>query len=167
MDVATLMMQLGAVPGPGGCEMGGNESRDLVLRFYDEVFNQHRLESFDELVADDATDHAVPPGYTNDKAGSRKSIEDYLASFPDLKWEALDTVATEDRVCIRSRYSGTNTGPLYGLGEQPLPATGRSATFEAIEIIGVRDGELTDHWARFDQMSLMGQLGLLPPPGGG
>jgi steroid delta-isomerase-like uncharacterized protein len=147
--------------------MGAGESRDLVLRFYDEVFNQHRLESFDELVADDATDHAVPPGYTNDKAGSRKSVEDYLASFPDLEAEVLDVVASADRVCIRSRYSGTNTGPLYGLGEQPLPATGRSVSFEAIEILGVGDGKLTDHWAQFDQMSFMGQLGLLPSPGGG
>jgi steroid delta-isomerase-like uncharacterized protein len=146
--------------------MGARENRDLVTRFYEEVFNQHRMETFDELVADDATDHGVPPGYASDKAGSRKAIEDYLVSFPDLKFEPLDVIGTEDRVAIRASWSGTNSGPLYGLGPEPLPATGRFASFETIEILGVRDGKLTDHWANFDEMGLMGQLGLMPPPGG-
>ncbi len=102
--------------------MGVQQTKDVVLRFYEEVFNGRRLETFDELVADDTTDHSVPPGYENDKPGSRSAVTGYLAAFPDLKLVIEDVIASEDHVAIRARWSGTNDGPLIGFGP-PLPAT--------------------------------------------
>jgi len=139
--------------------MGAQETKELVLRFYEEVFNSRRLETFDELVAEDATDHGVPPGYRGDKAGSRSAVSDYLAAFPDLKLVIEDVIASEDRVAVRARWSGTNDGPLIGFGA-PLPATGRRVEFETIEILGVRDGKLTDHWQQQDDIGLATQLGM-------
>jgi predicted ester cyclase len=45
-----------------------------------------------------------------------------------------------------------------------MPATGRSAAFDSIEIVGVRDGTITDHWSQIDATGLMTQLGLMGEP---
>jgi predicted ester cyclase len=40
-----------------------------------------------------------------------------------------------------------------------IPATGKSVTFDVIDIFTVADGQLTEHWAVADFLSVMQQLG--------
>ena len=48
----------------------------------------------------------------------------------------------------------THQGPLWG-----IPATGKSVTFDVIDIFTVAGGQLTEHWAVADFLSVMQQLG--------
>jgi hypothetical protein len=54
---------------------------------------------------------------------------------------------------------GTNTGSYRG-----LPVTGRSLTLPGCEFIEVRGGKLHVVEGYFDQLTILGQLGLAPGP---
>ncbi len=66
-------------------------------------------------------------------------------------------VAEGDRVAVRWTQSGTHVADFLG-----IPATGRRFTIAGIDIYRLHDGRLAEHWHVVDQLSLLGQLGLLP-----
>jgi predicted ester cyclase len=43
--------------------------------------------------------------------------------------------------------------------------TGRTVSWDVIDIVRVRDGQLVEHWNSVDALSLLTQLGALPLPG--
>ena len=82
-----------------------------------------------------------------------------LAGFPDAQTTMLDIIAERDKVVVRASMEGTHSGPFMG-----IPPTGRSVTWSFIDIYRIVDGKIVEHWVETDQMSLMQQLGLVPPP---
>ena len=47
-----------------------------------------------------------------------------------------------------------------------IPATGRSVEIDVMDFVSYRDGKGTAHWGVNDMVSLLQQLGVMPPPGG-
>ena len=82
-----------------------------------------------------------------------------LAGFPDAQTTILDIIAERDKVVVRASTVGTHTGPFMG-----IPPTGRSVTWSFVDIYRIGDGKIVEHWIETDRMSLMQQLGLVPPP---
>ena len=56
-----------------------------TTQFLEGVFNQHDLFVYDELIADDFTEHEEIPGFGTDKAGSRQWFEAMFQAFPDFR----------------------------------------------------------------------------------
>jgi steroid delta-isomerase-like uncharacterized protein len=139
--------------------MSEQENKESVGRFLEGVFNQHDLSVYDELIADDFTEHEVIPGFPPDKAGSRKWFETMFQAFPDFGIEVHHMAAEGDRVAVRSSYSGTHQGDFMG-----IPATGRQVSIGGMDIVRIVDGKATDHWGIFDQMAMLMQLGVIPTP---
>lgn len=81
-------------------------------------------------------------------------------AFPDLKVTVDLILAEDDLVSVRWTARGTNTGTGNG-----LPATGKALTGRGITIWRIVDGRITEEWSAFDQLSIMQQLGLIPPLG--
>ena len=46
-----------------------------------------------------------------------------------------------------------------------IPATGKRATWSEIHIGRVANGRLAEHWALFDQLGMLVQLGIVQAPG--
>ena len=84
-----------------------------------------------------------------------------MNAFPDLHGTLDDVQAEGDRVVTRVMVRGTQTGPLLG-----LPPTGKSASWTVIDVHRIADGKLVEQWGPSDQVGLMQQLGLMPPPRG-
>jgi predicted SnoaL-like aldol condensation-catalyzing enzyme len=140
------------------------EMRELNARFVEEVFNRQRLETAEELLADDFSEHAdVPPGMTPDKQGAIAWFRMMFGMSSDMKMEILNTIVSGDRIASLSRLRGTDTG-----GAMPdLPPTNKTYEIESIDILRVNgEGRFTDHWGITDTLTMMQQLGLAPGPGG-
>jgi predicted ester cyclase len=72
------------------------------------------------VVSDDYVLHHQSDGeYRIDEL--RRAWTGWHEAFPDLSNEIEDLIATDDRVVIRYRFSGTQEGEVMG-----IPATGRS-----------------------------------------
>ena len=138
------------------------ENKAVIRRFVEEVQTHHNLDAVDELFSPDCKDHSgsMPPGIPNNPAGFKQFFGILISAFPDLKASIHDMVAEGDKVVTRKSFSGTHRGDFMG-----IPATGNQIQLNVIDIMRVVEGKITDHWAVADQLGLMQQLGVLPPPG--
>jgi len=88
------------------------QNKIVAERFFEEVFNNKKVEVVDELVSGDVVDHnkiifAQPGGPRSVAEGIRM----LLLAFPDLSASVERLVGEEDYVVAKVRMAGTNTGP--------------------------------------------------------
>jgi predicted ester cyclase len=120
----------------------------------------------------DALDAHFTPGFDNRQsgtpglpaglAGAKLSHQGVMAAFPDRHVEVLDTVAQGDRVFVRMRVTGTNTGGAAFLGQPE--ANGARIDFEMWGLYRLEDGRVAEHWGLNDGLTAMLQVGSLTPP---
>ena len=128
-----------------------DENKALVRRFITEIFEQGRVESVDELCADDFIGHTWGNA---DKEGLRQTMGRVAKSLADVHFTVEDEIAEGDRVAVRVTASARPVGEVAG-----QPATGRSYKIGEIHIFRVRDGKVTEHWHQYDQLGRAKQLG--------
>lgn len=136
------------------------ENKAIVQRFFEEVWNEGNPSAIDELVAANYEDHSLPPGMPSGAEGLKQTIAMYQSAFPDTRMTVEDQFAEGDRVVARWTGRGTHTGELMG-----IPPTGKQVTVTGIDIYRVVGGKVVEHWGEFDQMGMMQQIGVVPPPG--
>ncbi|MFO0601453.1 MAG: ester cyclase [Myxococcaceae bacterium] len=114
----------------------------LVHRYYEELFNQGRVELITELLAPDYVNHS--PGSPQQDRG-RQGVADVITALrkgvPDLHCRIEDVVSSPTAVAVRTRVSGTHLGELFG-----VPPTGRRFEVTQLAIEHVRDGRIVAHW---------------------
>jgi predicted ester cyclase len=144
--------------------MSAEDNKALCRRFFQEFWIQKNLAVADELLAANFVDHTPgsPPGLPPGPEGHKQFAVLYFTAFPDIRATIEDMVAQGDKVVIRWRVQGTNTGSLFG-----MPATNKSATFTGITINRVTSDKIAEQWVNFDALGMMQHLGLLPAPGQG
>jgi len=153
-DVVGLMRQLGVVPDAGKLE----RNKAIVRRFYEELWNEGRMETADELFDENFIGHA--PGNAEDSRGPegvKKLINMWRTAAPDLKVEIISQQAEGDKVATRFTCAGTQTGPLMG-----IDPTGNYGVMAGIAITRIVDGKVMSDWGEFDLLGLMQQLGVVP-----
>jgi steroid delta-isomerase-like uncharacterized protein len=140
--------------------MSSEEQKALVRHFWEEVFNQKRLERADAYVAQDYLDHGAVPGQGPGLEGAkRQRWAMYFATIPDLHATIDDMVAEGDKVSVRFTVTGTQVGELAG-----IPPTGRRFDVGAMCIYRIAGGKVAEQWEQVDWLSLMRQLGAMPAP---
>lgn len=140
-----------------------NDHRELARQVLN-IFNGHDSGRAAPFVADDLVNHGAMPE-AQGRAGLFAIWEKLWVAFPDLTWTCEDVIAEGDRIVLRVRLRGTNSGPLR-FARMPLPATGRTVDSEAIYIFRVADGEIVELWAQRNELGLLRQLGHLTLEGG-
>jgi len=138
-----------------------DSNKALLQRFYDEVINGRNLDLIDELLSDDFVEHEEFPGIPPTREGVRQTFSMFYAAFPDIHFRVDDMLAEADLVAARVTVTGTHEGAFMG-----IPATGRSVEIAVMDMVGYRDGKATAHWGLSDMVTLLQQLGVMPPPGG-
>jgi len=139
--------------------MSANDNVALYRRVVEEGFNKGDLRIIDELGSPAMVEHELLPGQSPGLQGVKEVFGMVRAAFPDLHVTVEDAFASGDRLCGRVTFSGTNTGPFMG-----QPATGRKATWEAIDVVRFQDGRMMEHWGEMDTLGMLGQLGLSQMP---
>ena len=82
------------------------------------------------------------------------------AAHSDIRTELLQVLAAPEHVVVAFVMHVRHTGPLpTPLGT--VAATGREAAARTIDILGVRDGKITDITVVADELGMLTQLGAL------
>ena len=135
--------------------MGVSENKALVARFYDEVWDNGRVEVAHEVFADDYTRHDLRPSDAlPGPAGQAKIAEDFRRAFPDLRFGVDLIIGEESFVAARWTATGTHTGPWGS-----LEPTGKRASFSGVNIFRFADGKVVEIWNHRDDLGLMAQIG--------
>ncbi len=139
--------------------MSTEENKALTRRLIEEAFNKRNLGMIDEFASPNAVDHAAPPGTPPGPEGFKQMPGMFLNAFPDLNITIEDMIAEGDKVVGRFAFRGTHRGEFMGIAP-----TGKQVNVTGIEINRIVDGKFVEHWENFDELGMMQQLGVVPPP---
>lgn len=141
--------------------MSTEDIKSINRRFYETVINRQDLEAVKQFVDPSYTGHSFPPGLPPGAQGLKMFLSMFFNAFPDSKVTIESMIVEGDMTATRLTYTGTHQGEFQG-----IPPTGKSIAIPAIDLARFKDGKLVDHWGGPDQLSLLVQLGMVPPPGG-
>jgi predicted ester cyclase len=140
---------------------------ELVRRYFEQVFNEQRVEAPDEFVATRYIEHALAPfgdsepGEVDGPEHTRSVVGWLREQFPDIQMTVEFGIAEGDLVAVLVRSEGTNHGPLNSV----IPPTGRRFRARQSHWYRIDGGKLVEHWAVRDDLTTMLQLGVVTRPG--
>ncbi|WP_230532876.1 ester cyclase [Microvirga roseola] len=129
----------------------------VVRRNTEEVQGKGDYNLFEQLFAQDFVDHTPQPGGTPDRQGALRLYKTLRNAFPDFHAVIHWQVADGDLVTTYKTYHGTHEGAFLGVAP-----TGRKISFETVDAMRVRNGQIVEHWGVANLYKLMEQLGALP-----
>jgi predicted ester cyclase len=140
--------------------MTPEENKALVRRFYEEI-DKGNIEAMDEFVAEDYLDHNPPPfpGLSPGREGLKQAFKMFWEATPGYH-HIEEQIAEGDKVVTRLTSYGKHEGDLPG-----APRTGNEMKMTSITIHRIANGKLVEKWAEKDMISLLVQIGVMPPPG--
>jgi steroid delta-isomerase-like uncharacterized protein len=132
-----------------------------VRQLFDQAFNHGNLNIVDELVSADLTAHMSSWGLPASRLGLKQMIANLRAAFPDLHCTIEDEIGEGDKIAAHWTIRGTHRGSLFG----NLP-TGRPVEVQGFIFARISAGRIVENWIMIDQMYMLQQLGIVPPPRG-
>jgi steroid delta-isomerase-like uncharacterized protein len=135
------------------------DPRTLIHRWFNEVWNQGREETVDELFASDGICHGLGEGGADvvGPAGFKVFWRNMRSALPDVHIRIEDTIVHGDKAVVRVVLDGTHLGE--GLG---MPPTARRVSITGIVIVIVAGGQVAEAWNNWDQLGLLQQIGAIP-----
>lgn len=132
----------------------------LVYRLVEQAFNQGDLAVVDEVVAADGITHALSWGLPTSRMGLKQLVISFRSAFPDLSWTMQDEIIQGDKTAAHWTIRGTHKGVF--IGNSP---TGRQIRVQGFIFARTANGRIVENWFLVDQIGILQQLGIIPPPG--
>jgi predicted ester cyclase len=136
-------------------------THSLIRDIFEQAFNQGNLAIVDELVSVDSTPHLPGWGMPANRLGLKQMIANLRVAFPDLYCTVDDEVEARNKAAALWTLRGTHKASFFG----NLP-TGRRVEVQGFFFARKANGRITEGWILIDQMSMLQQIGVVPPPRG-
>ena len=135
------------------------ENKQLVRRWFEEVWNKGRADAIDEML----DEYGIAHGLSDDPANPIKGPKEFRPfhtvfreAFPNMMIVIEDLVAEGDKVAARCSVRGKHEGHFRGLA-----ATQSPVEFTGMTIVRIANGKIVEAWNNFDFTSLHQQIGLV------
>ena len=116
----------------------------IVERWMQEAIAKGRLETFDELLAEDVLDRSGPTP-SRGVAPFKARAAAVRAAFADIDVQIEDLLVEGDAIAWRWALTGTHVGPFAGLAP-----TGRRIVLRGVNFQRLKDGRVSEHWTMAD-----------------
>lgn len=140
--------------------MTPEENKAIIMKLFDEVINTHNFHLASQYLTPEFKRFDLCRLFP-DRAGLN-AVNEHMSMWttgvPDLIVEPVHVFAGEDCVCVRYLAQGTHTGEILG-----KPGTGKRLRLEGVNIYRLVDGKVAETWQYLDGLSLLRQIGALPP----
>jgi steroid delta-isomerase-like uncharacterized protein len=137
------------------------EKKAALHRLYEECFNAKNLALIDELFAPDYVEHSTSAPEPLNREGFKQLMSMWFHAFPDFEFTISNIIIDGDMAAWREHWTGTHLGELMG-----IPPTGKRVSLASTAMGRFNaDGQALEHWESNDNLSLMQQLGVIPPLG--
>ena len=145
----------------GGNQMSLESNKAVVRRHTEMYWNQGRLDLADEVhTSDMAFYDADSPALRGSEAYDQFATM-YRTAFPDIHFTIEEMFAEGDMVAQRWTCTGTQRGELMGIAP-----TGKAVVTVGIDLFRIGDGKIAEQWVNWSMLSMLQQLGVIPPMGG-
>jgi len=143
------MFMVGCAPSNDSLELRNGE---VVRAVFSTVWSEGHVERIPDLFSEHFVGH-FPDGTVNGREGLASEVNAHRTAFPDWTEEVEDVIIDRDRVAVRFRSQGTNTGDFLG-----NPPTGNHVEISEVVIFRLTDGKIAEQWVYPDMLSLQRQL---------
>jgi len=137
--------------------MSIEDNKNVNLRWI-QAFNERDWSTEASYRAPEFVAHLTGAADPLDNAGWREYMSAFTAAIPDAQIFVDSSVGERDLIASRWTLTGTHRGPFQG-----VPATGRQVTLVGVEFSRVVNGTIAEHWAQFDVLGMLQQIGALQP----
>jgi steroid delta-isomerase-like uncharacterized protein len=136
------------------------ENIELMRRWFQEVWNEGKIETIRELFASDgrAVGHYGERTEIQGPDQFEPFVKQIRAAFPDVKVTIDDAFGARDKVVIRWSASMTHTGDAFG------PASGKPVVLTGITIARIAKGKIVEGWDNWDRLGMLEQIGAYKRP---
>lgn len=124
---------------------------DIVISFFERVYNQKDFDYVMDIYADDYYEHSETGARS--KQDCRKIIMGAFVAFPDLHVEVNELVAQDEIVATRLTFTVTHKNEIFG-----VPTTNKTIAFEAMEFFKVSEGLITESWGSWPIYDIVQKL---------
>jgi steroid delta-isomerase-like uncharacterized protein len=138
------------------------DTKALVRRLFEEVWNQGNLAAIDELFAPSYIRYDPAAPEAKGLAGFKQLVVMLRTAFPDLHFTLEEVIAEDDKVMTRALLRGTHRGEYLGIAP-----TGKPVAVMGMVVLRVTQGKFQEGWLMMDNLGLLQQLGVVPPAGQG
>jgi len=131
----------------------------LFHRWIEEVWNQGRTETIEELFLENSITHGLSDGDAPPLIGVEPFKQFYLSrrgAFPDVHIEIQDWTQSGEIIWIRCQIRGTHTGDALG-----IPPTGLRVELPGVTIAHIQNGKIVESWNYFDFVPYYVRLGIM------
>jgi steroid delta-isomerase-like uncharacterized protein len=136
------------------------EPKALASRWTEEIWNRGNMAAVDELCAPSFVFNYPAPGVTSDREGYKKTVTMFRDAFHDMQLTNEIVIAEGDMVALRWKGRSVHRGDFMGIAP-----TGKQVTMTGNTIGRVAAGKFVEEWTEMDMMTMMQQLGVMPPMG--
>jgi steroid delta-isomerase-like uncharacterized protein len=134
-----------------------SEDNKALARDSWEIVNQKNPDLIDEFYAPNFIWHE-PDRDIQGSEEARQFVSTFFEAFPDINVTIEDELTEGDRVVTRWTIRGTHRGETEEFG----PPTERQMELEGITIHRFEGDKIVEEWERYDNLSALQQLGLVP-----
>ncbi|HUY36165.1 MAG TPA: ester cyclase [Pirellulales bacterium] len=124
----------------GGESAQAIQTEAIVCRWFEEIWNQRRLDVIEELAASDCVLRAEGVEFRG-HAAIRRRGEAIQAAFSDVEFVVEQMLSAADMVMSRWRMAATHSGPWMG-----APASGERVIMYGASWIRLEGGLLREGW---------------------
>ena len=138
------------------------EANKAIIIQLNDSQNAWDFETMGSLMAPDIKRHcqATPDSPVNSREDYLALLKSYETSIPDAHQTINHIIAEGDMVAVHVTLSGTQTGRM---GD--IPPTGKRFDSNALAMFRIENGLIAEVWVEWDNLAILTQLGLFPPPG--
>ena len=124
-----------------------------------QIFATLDEEAARRYIATDFVDHeSSSPEIGAGPEGYLATARYMRAAFSDAQWRPLEFMAAGDRFSTVVEFTGRHTGDFLG-----LPPSGNPVRIRHLHFYRVAGGQAVEHWGARDELTLLRQIGVLPP----
>jgi predicted ester cyclase len=96
--------------------------------------------------------------------GHVQMAKGFAMAFPNFKHVLTRCIESGDTIACEGKFVGDHTGPMGMPDGQSIPPTNKHVEFEWGGLAVIKNGKVASCNVYFDNMALMQQLGVVPPP---
>lgn len=141
--------------------MSAEQSKSIVSKFYNELWNERNLNIADEIFADNCVTHQLHSGdesaaLTRNPEAVKHHVKEWLVGFPDLRFTVEQMLVENERVMTQSIMRGTHKGFWFGIAP-----TNKKVSVRLSVIHRISNGKIVEDWVLVEALGFFQQLGLI------
>ena len=132
-----------------------NANAKVILGYFDEVVNPHKLSRMGEFFSQDYIWHQMDGKEVHSRQDSShvSMLKFIFGAIPDIHYAVDNTVAEGDMVAVNSTVTGTAKGEFFG-----FPASQKKVQFKQMFFFRVLNNKIIEEWEVADVAGMKEQL---------